>query len=532
MKNIENRDRIIVRPNLVDGGMYGRYTYLKGMVAPGRICRAKVTRNGMLTVEEDPYEFRYGESMFFNMEDPEFDIYTDFIGDCLMKNFTCPTCGKRLLDDDCIVTSDGLRFCNEEHAEEAGYRKCKYCGEWFPRWRFHSDFGNNVFVCNKCFEDQHLTQCESCGRIFLEDNALIIDGEIFCSETCANDCGFRQCISCGEWVCREDAIISSDGESMCVTCFNRDGWAVCDDCGRFVHHTNRGRYGYYCDDCIDNHQPASCHLRGYHCGPEICFNGEYGYDEYDADRVYYGLEIETDNGEHIKDYVDNLYSVSEKESLFYMEHDGSLEDGVEIISQPMDWEHIQSFPFEKIHEVAKHYGFKSYNTRTCGLHIHFSRSPYADQGELFEAKLLYYFEKYQKQIEKIARRKYGQWCSPYPVTDDGEIPDHITLINKVRDIKCDHDDRYHAVNLTNSNTIEIRVFKGTLNENTIKASVEFVKLAADYCHTHTISEIQSDTFDDSIAGCSQRLADFINHVLKGNVIQIDDPEAGIELADA
>ena len=38
----------------------------------------------------------------------------------------------------------------------------------------------------------------------------------------------------------------------------------------------------------------------------------------------------------------------------------------------------------------------------------------------------------------------------------------------------EHSDRYHAVNLTNSNTIEFRLMRGTLNYNTFMATIDFL----------------------------------------------------------
>ena len=523
MKRI-NGDMVCVRPGMIPGMSYGSYTYLEDMLRGGTIGVAHRRVYGIL-LEGDRAGYFYDENMLINMSDPDFCYYTDVIAEGLLANYYCPCCGV-LVGDDGIVSEDGRHFCNEDHANVAHYFKCDVCGKWYLENEGYRD--DNGFMCKPCFDEGGYVRCDFCHSIIANGDQFEVDGGTFCGEDCAEDSGYHKCCICGEW--HYDAqMVHSRHAYMCRNCFTEEGFAICDDCGNFVLHVEEGNCGWYCDECISYHQKPSRHLRGYHDNPAILFNG-YNIDG-EEDITYFGLEIETDCGDNVRDYVNDLYEASEGETLFYMEHDGSLNNGVEIITQPMDWDHLQSFPFADIHKIANEYDFKSYLTNTCGLHIHFSRSPYADQDELFEAKLLYYFEKYQSKIEKIARRKYGEWCRPYPVTDDGEIPNRIDLINKVRDVKCDHDDRYHAVNLTNRNTIEIRVFKGTLNENTLLASVEFVKLVADYCYNHTIFQIQNEDFYDSVVGCTHRLSDFLDHILCGAIIPIDDPEADIAVVD-
>ena len=55
---------------------------------------------------------------------------------------------------------------------------------------------------------------------------------------------------------------------------------------------------------------------------------------------------------------------------------------------------------------------------------------------------------------------------------------------------------YYAVNLTNSETIEIRIFRGTLNIETFKATLKFTNRIAEICKNTRAADIAKMTFED------------------------------------
>jgi hypothetical protein len=57
-------------------------------------------------------------------------------------------------------------------------------------------------------------------------------------------------------------------------------------------------------------------------------------------------------------------------------------------------------------------------------------------------------------------------------------------------------DRYYAVNLTNRNTIEFRMFRGTMNIETFFATMELVDNIVKLCKDKTTNEIQTMNFED------------------------------------
>ena len=63
-----------------------------------------------------------------------------------------------------------------------------------------------------------------------------------------------------------------------------------------------------------------------------------------------------------------------------------------------------------------------------------------------------------------------------------------------------HDYHYYAVNLTNENTIEFRMFRGTLKVDTFLATLQFVNNCIIAAKTKSAEEIQQMKFEELITG--------------------------------
>lgn len=175
--------------------------------------------------------------------------------------------------------------------------------------------------------------------------------------------------------------------------------------------------------------------------------------------------------------------------MAHFENDGSLNNGFEIITNPMTmkwlYEHENIFKEElaKLEEL----GAKSHDTKTCGLHVHFSRKDFDNDST---SRLVYLFEKFKNELIKFSRRSsesIDRWCSFcnfYELSLD-YIKNNMGNFN-----------RYKAVNLNNTNTIEIRLFKGTLKFETYMASIELVNNVMGIARAKNNIEIQDVTFND------------------------------------
>lgn len=67
--------------------------------------------------------------------------------------------------------------------------------------------------------------------------------------------------------------------------------------------------------------------------------------------------------------------------------------------------------------------------------------------------------------------------------------------------------RYQAINLSNRNTIEFRLFRGSLVLQTIRATLQCVDLICEYATDHTLAECAAITWD-GFKQTGENLCDF------------------------
>lgn len=222
---------------------------------------------------------------------------------------------------------------------------------------------------------------------------------------------------------------------------------------------------------------------------------EYKYTEKDLENtngiidnlLYFGFELETqrrNDSPTMEDMNEDAKYIRKKhrELGLCFQTDGSVRNGFEIISQPMTFDYIQENKerFKNILDYLQEKGYSSHDGGNCGLHIHVSRKYFGDTEEEQEKtlrKLLLFTETYKDELGRFSRRtsfNYCQFTSDRYRTEHSSIESRYLKSSKVlKDMNKDCD-RYQVINTGNRNTIEIRVFRGTLKYETFMATLEFV----------------------------------------------------------
>lgn len=182
---------------------------------------------------------------------------------------------------------------------------------------------------------------------------------------------------------------------------------------------------------------------------------------------FLGVELEID-----KSPERNENEVSEKlaeiigANFMYYETDGSLEHGFECITQPatLGYHCKKLKNYQNAFKFLVSNNYRSHNTNSCGLHIHVNRSYFNDVNSyLFMLKV---FDKFWDDLKIYSRRsedELSRWASKYE-----ESPEQII------DSGGDIFDRYKCINFLNSDTIEFRIFKGTLNPNSYFSCLKLI----------------------------------------------------------
>jgi hypothetical protein len=162
----------------------------------------------------------------------------------------------------------------------------------------------------------------------------------------------------------------------------------------------------------------------------------------------------------------------------YLKHDGSLNDGFEMVSHPLSREFVtEHFPWQRLSELSA-LGMRSANTRTCGLHVHINKD-FFQKNPTTMYRFMSMFYRNAEQWKKIAGRSessYASW-SDYELERMLDYTKGMSVGTHVR-----NNDRYVALNLQNRNTIELRFFKGTLRPQTFIARIEAAHAVAEYAY--------------------------------------------------
>ncbi|MGN0150274.1 MAG: amidoligase family protein [Clostridia bacterium] len=307
--------------------------------------------------------------------------------------------------------------------------------------------------------------CSICGARLTEETAHEFDGQIMCE-----DCFDEQttvCECCGERIWRDNA--ESDGNiTICYRCYE-NSYYYCHECGRLIHnddvHYEEDSDYAYCESCFEKLQEKA--IKSYNYKPEPIFYG--------SGNLFYGVELEIDKGGEYDSNAEILLNIANHNGEhMYCKHDGSIDDGFEMVTHPMSLDyHMSGINWLKIFNKAVEMGYRSHNTTTCGLHIHVNRSAFGkkhDEQEIVIARIVHFVEKHWWEIVKFSRRtelNLNRWAARY-ATISSEVQD---TYKKAKDKRLG---RYVAVNLENYATIEFRLFRGTLRYKTFIAALQLV----------------------------------------------------------
>lgn len=335
--------------------------------------------------------------------------------------------------------------------------------------------------------------CTNCGEEFLRDELFPFNGELLCPDCL--EAKTVLCSYCGDRIWRDDNA-GSENQPLCQNCFDRY-YERCSDCNELISRDNAMYRGDtpYCQECY----LALCDkdvIHDYYFKPTPIFYGN--------GKRFFGVELEIDGaGEDNDNAAEILHIANAEHPLAYCKHDGSLDEGFEIVTHPMTLDfHLHSMPWEQIVEEAKRLGYTSHQAGTCGLHVHVNRTAFGNSESAQDAaiaRVLFFVEKFWDELLKFSRRTQGQlnqWAARYGYKDQPkEILDHAKSGR--------HAGRYTAVNLTNADTVEFRMFRGTLKYNTLIATLELLDCIIDAAIYLTDDDLKAMSWSSFVLGCTQ-----------------------------
>ncbi|WP_173386025.1 amidoligase family protein [Ruminococcus flavefaciens] len=336
--------------------------------------------------------------------------------------------------------------------------------------------------------------CAHCGERIEDEDYDTINGQIWC-DACIDE-NTVTCDRCGERIIIDDSV-QDDDTTLCQSCYE-DYYHRCECCNRIIHddYVNWNGDSPYCDRCYDN---LSTEIEEYSYKPEPIFYG-------DGIR-FFGVELEIDYGGKDDDNARILKEIANVHGEhIYVKSDGSLDEGLELVSHPMSLDYHKSFCWEEIMKKAISMGYRSHQTSTCGLHIHVNRDCFGEDRDTQDeviSRILFFVETHWAELLKFSRRSeysMNRWAARYGYEKTGK-----EILDKA---KKGGQGRYAAVNLCNYSTIEFRLFRGTLKHNTLIAALELVNAICDLAISLT---------DEGIANMSW--SEFVGTLTEPELIQ-------------
>lgn len=261
-----------------------------------------------------------------------------------------------------------------------------------------------------------------------------------------HDHKLRTCSTCGE------LIIKRDGRYRCNRCEDRIYSTVSNSYGTKPFPVFKN-FGIKHNNPIKNVRYYGLEMEFNHVSPDICF--EKGGDLY-------------------------------RNKWIYNKRDGSISNGVEIVTSPMDFKSAKILiaNMDDIFNYVKRGDYRD----NAGLHIHVSKNsiPIMDRYKIcgllnstctpIERGIMYYLA---GRITSPSEKEYNDGYYKLGVSD------RIAPLSQGHCV---------ALNTANSTTYEFRLFKSSADKDVLISYIELVNKMLEFCHIKGIDDITISNF--------------------------------------
>ena len=351
--------------------------------------------------------------------------------------------------------------------------------------------------------DDELINCDGCSNEMSRDDSFTANnGEIVCS-----DC-IQVCQYCENIYTSNDDWYNVGNEYWCESCWSNDSF-TCNRCDYCVNSNRDGGTNvgdeYWCEDCVSNNATYCDECDEYYLdgrGCENCGGGDGRVHQYsykpnpifhggNDNNLYMGFELEMSYGDESDNYRSTIPDVLplEQADVCYLKSDSSIEGwGYELVTHPHTlgayerannlWNYIES---------CRTKGARSWDTTSCGLHVHVSRTAFKSGAHTHRFLSLIY--RNPREMMKLAGRKnsrYARFDDVYK-PDEWGIP-QFNLRDKVH--AGSFTERMSAVNTNNDYTLELRFFRGNMKREGIMSALELSHASVEYTRNMSVPDVK------------------------------------------
>ena len=265
-----------------------------------------------------------------------------------------------------------------------------------------------------------------------------------------------------------------DSDYDCCTHLCRDNLNCTDECR---HSHTGGCCGHECEDCCTHDcDDSGCNsvIEQHDYLPTLRFYGK--------NPPFYGVELEVEApSTAVREACAEAVT---RDNFWFAKHDGSLECGFEMVSHPATIEYWRAKNLQ-IFNTLRRSGITSYQTTTCGMHVHVSRE---ELTQLDILKLLLLFHRDPKFVLRASRRQSATNLGRWAGVEQESTYYYVRKVKGTQDVG-----RYVAINLQPPTTIEFRIFRGTLFAPSFLRNIEFVNAMVQFVKNTKLDAVSSRT---------------------------------------
>lgn len=184
---------------------------------------------------------------------------------------------------------------------------------------------------------------------------------------------------------------------------------------------------------------------------------------------------------------------------FYAKQDGSLRNGWELVTHPFAKEEWLRNPstnaaaetFNLVNRL-KGIGYRSHESNRCGLHVHVSRTAFTNprrctttQAQL-RSPHYYWFARLIngplfRKLSQRTQSRLDRWARQLPANRLIPGVERANRYNRYGYLEAQHyHGRYEACNINPVKTVEVRIFRGNMREDRVRAMIESVIAAVEF----------------------------------------------------
>ena len=210
---------------------------------------------------------------------------------------------------------------------------------------------------------------------------------------------------------------------------------------------------------------------------------------------YIGVELEVEGKPAV--YSEDVAAVApyHEQLGYYLKSDSSLRNGFEIVTHPRTldrWIEDKS-TWHILFKWLVEQGMVSYDTGRCGLHVHLSKNHF--QSTAHAVRFAAFFHQNPAFSYTLSRRKPNS-ISAYSqlVSTNAHVFEKLSFASWPRLAQADVFSHHSCMSFSRYDTLEVRLFRGTLNTESFFGYLALVSALAEYTKETLINKQTLDGF--------------------------------------